>query len=67
MLFDKKMTALMEQIAALKGVTAAVEVHHPEILIRRQNGITPGGNDQKTDGTTSRDENQENRWLRIRR
>ena len=56
--FDKKMTALMEQIAALKGSNSSSGSSSSGNTDQKTDGITPGGNDQKTDGTTSGDKNQ---------
>lgn len=56
--FDKKMTALMEQIAALKGSNSSSGSSSSGNTDQKTDGITPGGNDQKTDGTTSGDNNQ---------
>ena len=56
--FDKKMTALMEQIAALKGSNSSSGSSSSGNTNQKTDGITPGGNDQKTDGTTSGDKNQ---------
>ena len=56
--FDKKMTALMEQIAALKGSNSSSGSSSSGNNDQKTDGITPGGNDQKTDGTTSGDKNQ---------
>lgn len=56
--FDKKMTALMEQIAALKGSNSSSGSSSSGNTDQKTDGITPGGNDQKTDGTTSADKNQ---------
>lgn len=56
--FDKKMTALMEQIAALKGSNSSSGSSSSGNTDQKTDGITSGGNDQKTDGTTSGDKNQ---------
>ena len=56
--FDKKMTALMEQIAALKGSNSSSGSSSSGNTDQKTDGITPGDNDQKTDGTTSGDKNQ---------
>lgn len=56
--FDKKMTALMEQIAALKGSNSSSGSSSSGNNDQKTDGITPGGNDQKADGTTSGDKNQ---------
>ena len=56
--FDKKMTALMEQIAALKESNSSSGSSSSGNTDQKTDGITPGGNDQKTDGTTSGDKNQ---------
>ena len=56
--FDKKMTALMEQIAALKESNSSSGSSSSGNNGQKTDGITPGGNDQKTDGTTSGDKNQ---------
>ena len=56
--FDKKMTALMEQIAALKGSNSSSGSSSSGNTDQKTDGITPGGNDQKTDGTESGDKNQ---------
>lgn len=56
--FDKKMTALMEQIAALKENNSSSGSSSSGNNDQKTDGITPGGNDQKTDGTTSGDKNQ---------
>ena len=56
--FDKKMTALMEQIAALKESNSSSGSSSSGNNDQKTDGITPGGNDQKTDGTTSGDKNQ---------
>lgn len=56
--FDKKMTALMEQIAALKGSNSSSGSSSSGNTDQKTDGITLGGNDQKTDGTTSGDKNQ---------
>lgn len=56
--FDKKMTALMEQIAALKGSNSSSGSSSSGNTDQKTDSITPGGNDQKTDGTTSGDKNQ---------
>lgn len=56
--FDKKMTALMEQIAALKGSNSSSGISSSGNTDQKTDGITSGGNDQKTDGTTSGDKNQ---------
>lgn len=56
--FDKKMTALMEQIAALKGSNSSSGSSSSGNTDQKTDGITPGGNDQKTDGTTSGDKKQ---------
>ena len=56
--FDKKMTALMEQIAALKGSNSSSGSSSSRNTDQKTDGITSGGNDQKTDGTTSGDKNQ---------
>ena len=56
--FDKKMTALMEQIAALKESNSSSGSSSSGNTDQKTDGITPGDNDQKTDGTTSGDKNQ---------
>ena len=56
--FDKKMTALMEQIAALKESNSSSGSSSSGNTDQKTDGITSGGNDQKTDGTTSGDKNQ---------
>ena len=56
--FDKKMTALMEQIAALKGSNSSSGSSSSGNTDQKTDGITSGGNDQKTDGTTSGDKSQ---------
>lgn len=56
--FDKKMTALMEQIAALKGSNSSSGSSSSGNTDQKTDGIISGGNDQKTDGTTSGDKNQ---------
>lgn len=56
--FDKKMTALMEQIAALKGSNSSSGSSSSGNTDQKTDGITSGGNDQKTDGTTSGDKKQ---------
>lgn len=56
--FDKKMTALMEQIAALKGSNSSSGSSSSGNTDQKTDGITIGSNDQKTEGTTSGDNNQ---------
>lgn len=56
--FDKKMTALMEQIAALKGSNSSSGSSSSGNTDQKTDGITTGSNDQKTEGTTSGDNNQ---------
>lgn len=56
--FDKKMTALMEQIAALKGSNSSSGSSSSGNNDQKTDGITTGSNDQKTEGTTSGDNNQ---------
>ena len=56
--FDKKMTALMEQIAALKGSNSSSGSSSSGNTDQKTDGITPGGNDQKTDGSESGDNTQ---------
>ena len=56
--FDKKMTALMEQIAALKGSNSSSGSSSSGNTDQKTDGITTGSNDQKTEGTTSGDKNQ---------
>ena len=56
--FDKKMTALMEQIAALKESNSSSGSSSSGNTDQKTDGITSGDNDQKTDGTTSGDKNQ---------
>ncbi len=56
--FDKKMTALMEQIAALKENNSSSGSSSSGNNDQKTDGTASGDNDQKTEGTTSGDNTQ---------